>query len=444
MFFVSDIIEKKKRGIKLSKEEIEFLIKGYVAGEIPDYQIAAFLMAVYFQGMDEEETTYLTLAMASSGEMIDLSKIDGVKVDKHSSGGIADTTSLVLIPLVASAGVKAAKMSGRGLGHTGGTIDKLESIPGFKTELSLEEFIENVNKIGAAITGQSKHLVPADKKLYALRDVTSTVDSIPLIASSIMSKKIAGGADKIVLDVKFGRGAFMKTYEEAKELAELMVKIGNLAGRETVAFVTDMEQPLGLAIGNSIEVIEAIETLKGNGHEDLINLCFELGSEMLLLSGLYKEKEEAIKVLKDNITSGKALQKFREIIKAQGGDEKVVEDYSLLPGAKYTLEVYPEEDGYVREIDALRLGLTAMKLGAGRQKKEDVIDLGVGIWIFKKVGDFSEKEKPLAKILANDKDKLNWAVKEVEESFILSKEKVPKRKVVWAKITGSEIIEYKS
>lgn len=444
MFFVPDIIEKKKRGMKLSKEEIEFLIKGYVDGEIPDYQIAAFLMAVYFQGMDEEETTYLTLAMASSGEMVDLSKIDGVKVDKHSSGGIADTTSLVLIPLVASAGVKAAKMSGRGLGHTGGTIDKLESIPGFKTELSLEEFIGNVNKIGAAITGQSKHLVPADKKLYALRDVTSTVDSIPLIASSIMSKKIAGGADKIVLDVKFGRGAFMKTYEEAKELAELMVKIGNLAGRETVAFVTDMEQPLGLAIGNSIEVIEAIETLKGNGHEDLINLCFELGSEMLLLSGLYKEKEEAVRVLKDNITSGKALQKFREIIKAQGGDEKVVEDYSLLPGAKYTLEVYPEEDGYVREIDALRLGLTAMKLGAGRQKKEDVIDLGVGIWIFKKVGDFSEKEKPLAKILANDKNKLNWAVKEVEESFILSKEKVPKRKVVWAKITGSEIIEYKN
>jgi len=444
MFFVPDIIEKKKRGMKLSKEEIEFLIKGYVDGEIPDYQIAAFLMAVYFRGMDEEETTYLTLAMASSGEMVDLSKIDGVKVDKHSSGGIADTTSLVLIPLVASAGVKAAKMSGRGLGHTGGTIDKLESIPGFKTELSLEEFIGNVNKIGAAITGQSKHLVPADKKLYALRDVTSTVDSIPLIASSIMSKKIAGGADKIVLDVKFGRGAFMKTYEEAKELAELMVKIGNLAGRETVAFVTDMEQPLGLAIGNSIEVIEAIETLKGNGHEDLINLCFELGSEMLLLSGLHKEKEEAVRVLKDNITSGKALQKFREIIKAQGGDEKVVEDYSLLPGAKYTLEVYPEEDGYVREIDALRLGLTAMKLGAGRQKKEDVIDLGVGIWIFKKVGDFAEKEKPLAKILANDKDKLNWAIKEVEESFILSKEKVPKRKVVWTKITGSEIIEYKS
>ncbi|MGB9840494.1 pyrimidine-nucleoside phosphorylase [Thermovenabulum sp.] len=444
MIFVPEIIEKKKRGKKLSREEIEFLIKGYVEGEIPDYQIAAFLMAVYFRGMDEEETTYLTLAMASSGEMVDLSKIDGIKVDKHSSGGIADTTTLVLIPLVASCGVKAAKMSGRGLGHTGGTIDKLESIPGFKVELSQDEFVENVNRIGAAITGQSKNLVPADKKLYALRDVTATVDSIPLIASSIMSKKIAGGADKIVLDVKFGRGAFMKTYEEAKALAELMVKIGNLAGRETVAFVTDMDQPLGLAIGNSIEVIEAIETLKGNGHEDLVRLCLELGSEMLLLSGQYKEKEEAENALKENMKNGRALTKLKEIIGAQGGDERVIEDYSLLPKAKYTLEVYPGKEGYIKEIDALRLGLTAMKLGAGRQKKEDNIDLGVGIWIYKKVGDFAEKDKPLARILANDREKLNWAVKEVEESFLLTGEYVPKRNVIWAKITGKEVIEYKS
>ncbi|WP_296970980.1 pyrimidine-nucleoside phosphorylase [Tepidanaerobacter sp. EBM-38] len=442
MFFVPDIIEKKKRGLKLSKDEIQFIIDGYVGGSIPDYQISALLMAIYFKGMDEEETTDLTMAMAHSGEIVDLSSIDGIKVDKHSTGGIADTTTLVLLPLASSVGVKVAKMSGRGLGHTGGTVDKLESIPGFCCELDTKTFIDSVNTVGAAITGQSKNLVPADKILYALRDVTATVDSIPLIASSIMSKKIAGGADKIILDVKFGNGAFMKTFEDAQELGQLMVKIGELAGRETVAYITDMEQPLGLAIGNAIEVVEAIEVLKGKGHEDLLELCLEFASEMMLLAKIESDKIKAVQKLKDSIETGKALAKFKEIIGNQGGDSRVIQDYSLLPKAKYESEVAAAEDGYVKKIDAVRLGLTAMKLGAGRQKKDDIIDPAVGIWVYKKVGDKVKKGEVFAKILANDETKLSWAVDETRKAFEFTLDPIEKRKVIWAKITKDEVLKF--
>lgn len=442
MLFMPDIIEKKKRGHKLSQEEIQFVVSGYVKGDIPDYQVSALLMAVYFRGMDEEETTHLTMAMAGSGEMVDLSGIDGIKVDKHSSGGIADTTTLVLIPLVASAGVRVAKMSGRGLGHTGGTIDKLESIPGFRTELSAEEFTRIVNRVGAAITGQSRNLVPADKKLYALRDVTATVDSIPLIASSIMSKKIAGGADKIVLDVKYGSGAFMKEYEGALELGKLMVKIGNLAGRETVAYITDMDQPLGTAVGNAIEVIEAAETLKGRGHRDLVCLCLELGSEMMCLAGVEKDRQRAKKILEDNIKNGKAMEKFRQIVLNQGGDPAALDDYSLLPGARFRQEVAADKTGYVKRIDAMRIGLAAMKLGAGRQKKDDVIDPGVGVWIYAKVGDRVEKGEPFARVLADDQERLKWAVDEVAQAYEFSEPEVEKRKVIRARITRDGIQEF--
>ncbi|HHY43107.1 MAG TPA: pyrimidine-nucleoside phosphorylase [Thermoanaerobacterales bacterium] len=441
MFFVPEIIEKKKRGLKLSKEEIEFIVNGYVAGKIPDYQVSALLMAIYFKGMDEEETTNLTMAMAYSGEIVDFSSIEGIKVDKHSTGGIADTTTLVLLPLAASVGVKVAKMSGRGLGHTGGTIDKLESIPGFRCELGDKEFIDAVNTIGAAITGQSKNLVPADKMLYALRDVTATVDSIPLIASSIMSKKIAGGADKIILDVKFGNGAFMKNYEDALKLGTLMVKIGQLAGRETVAYITDMDQPLGLAIGNTIEVIEAAETLKGRGHKDLLSLCLEFASEMMILAQVEKDKNKAVERLEASIDSGKALDKLKEIIASQGGNPEVLEDYSLLPKAKYELEVKAPADGFVKQIDAVRLGLASMKIGAGRQKKEDIIDPAVGIWIYKKVGEEVTKGEPFAKILANDKEKLTWAADEARAAFEFSREPKEKRKVIWAKITKNGVSE---
>lgn len=441
MFFVPDIIEKKKHGLKLSKDEIQFIIDGYVGGSIPDYQISALLMAIYFRGMDEEETTNLTMSMAHSGEIMDLASIDGIKVDKHSTGGIADTTTLVLLPLASSVGVKVAKMSGRGLGHTGGTVDKLESIPGFLCELSGKAFINAANTVGAAITGQSKNLVPADKMLYALRDVTATVDSMPLIASSIMSKKIAGGADKIILDVKFGSGAFIKTYEDALKLGRLMVKIGELAGRETVAYITDMDQPLGLAIGNTIEVIEAAEVLKGKGHEDLLVLCLELASEMMLLAEVENDKAKAVEKLEAAIKTGKALEKFKEIIANQGGNPKVLDDYSLLPKARHELEVTAPKDGCVSKIDAVRIGLAAMKIGAGRQKKDDIIDPAVGVWIYKKVGERVKKGEPFARILANDAERLYWAADETAGAFEFICEQTERRKVIWAKITKSGVYE---
>jgi pyrimidine-nucleoside phosphorylase len=384
---VYDIILKKRNGGELSAEEIGFLIKGYTAGTIPDYQLAAFAMAVYFQGMTERETLDLTLAMAQSGETVSLGKIPGLKVDKHSTGGVGDTTTLVLAPLVAAAGVPVAKMTGRSLGHTGGTLDKLEAIPGFKTGLSIAEMIKAVQHNGIAVAGQTANLVPADKKLYALRDVTATVDSLPLIAASIMSKKLAAGADAIVLDVKTGDGAFMKDLEDSFALAEAMVKIGTGAGRETVAVITNMDQPLGCAVGNSLEVQEAILTLQGKGPADLEELCLYLGGWMLRLAGKAAGLQEGRDKLKELIESGAALEKFRELILAQHGDAAVIDDPALLPRAASTLPVPAETGGYVHRLGAEAIGRAALALGAGRENKEDPVDFAVGVILFKKRGD---------------------------------------------------------
>ncbi|HSJ38482.1 MAG TPA: pyrimidine-nucleoside phosphorylase [Planococcus sp. (in: firmicutes)] len=399
-----DLIEKKRDGFELSTEEIQYIVTDYTAGDIDDYQMSAFLMAVYFQNMTDRERADLTLAMAASGDQIDLSAIDGIKVDKHSTGGVGDTTTLVLGPLVAACGVPVAKMSGRGLGHTGGTIDKLEAIEGFHVELSTEDFIKQVNDIGVAVIGQSGNLTPADKKLYALRDVTATVNSIPLIASSIMSKKIAAGADAIVLDVKTGEGAFMKTAEDAEELAHAMVGIGNATGRKTMAIISDMSQPLGFAIGNALEVKEAIETLQGNGPEDLTELCLVLGSQMVVVGGKADDLDEARKMLEEVINNGKALEVFRQFIKAQGGNPAVVDDVSLLPQAKYVKEVPSQQEGYISFMEADEIGTAAMVLGAGRATKDSEIDLAVGIVLHKKVGDFVKKGEALATIHSNTED----------------------------------------
>ncbi len=384
---VYDLILKKREGYALDSSEIDFLIDGYIKGEIPDYQIAALLMAIYFSGMNEEETLNLTRAMISSGDTIDLSLIPGKKVDKHSTGGVGDTTTIVLAPLVAAAGVPVAKLSGRGLGHTGGTLDKLESIPGFKTEMSLEGLVEAVSKIGVAVAGQTANLVPADKLLYALRDVTATVDSMPLIASSIMSKKLSTGADALVLDVKTGDGAFLKDKNAAFDLARMMVSIGNGSGCKTVAFITNMEQPLGFAVGNALEVKEAIATLRGEGPPDLEELCLSLGSQMLVLSGKCSDPDEGMEILKNAINSGSALQKFRDFIRNQLGNDAVLEDISLLPGAASQVAVKAVNNGYVNKLEAELVGLAAMTLGAGRERKDSVIDPAVGIVIEKKIGD---------------------------------------------------------
>jgi len=426
-----DLIMKKRDGGVLTKEEIDFIISSYTKDYLPDYQMSALAMAIYFRGMTPEETAHLTMAMAYSGDVMDLSAIKGIKVDKHSTGGVADTTTLVLAPMVAACGAPVAKMSGRGLGHTGGTIDKLESIPGMRIELSEEEFIDNVNKYGIAIIGQTKNLTPADKKLYALRDVTATVDSIPLIASSVMSKKIAAGADAIVLDVKVGRGAFMKDLESAKALAKLMVDIGNSVGRKTVAHVTNMDYPLGLAIGNALEIIEAVQVLKGHGSKDLLEVCMLLGSDMLQIAGVAKDDTEARAKLKEALDSGKALQKFKEFIKAQGGDERVVDDFSLLPQAKYVRPWIADRDVYIKDMMALDLGLVAMKLGAGREKKEDKIDLAVGIMLGGKVGDIVRKGEPIATIYANDEGKAEWALNEIKKYILLSDEPVERPTLIF-------------
>ncbi|MDE4542591.1 pyrimidine-nucleoside phosphorylase [Thermoanaerobacterium sp. R66] len=426
-----DLIMKKRDGGTFTKDEIDFIISSYTKDYIPDYQMSALLMAIYFNGMTNEETANMTMAMAHSGDVLDLSEIKGIKVDKHSTGGVADTTTLVLAPLVAACGAPVAKMSGRGLGHTGGTIDKLESIPGMRVELSEQEFIDNVNKYGIAVVGQSSNLTPADKKLYALRDVTATVDSIPLIASSIMSKKIASGADGIVLDVKVGRGAFMKDIESAKKLANLMVEIGNSVGRKTVAHVTNMDEPLGLAIGNSLEVVEAIDVLKGNGSKDLIDVCMILGADMLTIAGVAKDTDEAKKMMEEALTSGKALEKFKEFIKAQGGDERIVDDLSLLPQAKYVESWIADEDLYIKDLYALDLGLIAMRLGAGRSTKEDTIDLSVGIMLGGKIGDFIKKGQPIATVYANDKNKLDWAMNEIKKYILVSGQYVERPQLIY-------------
>lgn len=381
------IIEKKKKGQELTRDEIKYWIDGYVNGTILDYQVSALLMAICLNGMTKEETFDLTESMLHSGATMDLSKIDGVKCDKHSTGGVGDKTSLVLCPMVASLGIKVAKMSGRGLGFTGGTLDKLESIPGMKIEVSTKQFFDDVNKNGIAIIGQSKEIVPADKKLYALRDVTATVDSMPLIASSIMSKKLASGCDCILLDVKYGSGAFMPTKEKAEELAKLMVEIGVHFGRDVRAEITSMDQPLGLAIGNALEVKEAVNTLHGKGPKDFTELCYSSGATMLLQAKIFDDREKAIEALKDSVSSGKAFKVFRSFIKAQGGDVSYIDDTSKFPEAMYVIPVRSIKSGYVKSIDTMQIGLASMRLGAGRETKEDVIDPSAGILLNKKLGD---------------------------------------------------------
>lgn len=408
-----DIIAKKRDGGELSKEEIEHFINGYTDGDIPDYQVSSLLMSIFFNDMTQEERANLTMAMVKSGDEIDLSAIEGVKVDKHSTGGVGDTTTLVLAPLVAALDVPVAKMSGRGLGHTGGTIDKLEAVEGFHVEITEQEFTDIVNRDKVAVIGQSGNLTPADKKLYALRDVTATVNSIPLIASSIMSKKIAAGADAIVLDVKTGDGAFMKNEEDAVELARAMVSIGNNVGRNTMAIISSMSEPLGYAIGNALEVKEAIDTLKGEGPEDLTALCLELGAQMAVLGGAAASLGEAKDKLRAVIDNGEALEKFRVFLKNQGGDASVVDDVSKLPQAKFQFEVKAEESGFVEEIAAEELGIASAMLGAGRQTKEDEIDLAVGLVLKKKVGDRVEQGDTLAVIHSNSED-----IREVEQKII--------------------------
>lgn len=399
-----DLIEKKRNGLAHSKEEIEFIIDGYTNDTIPDYQISAWAMAIFFKDMTQEERAFLTNAMVQSGDTIDLSEISGVKVDKHSTGGVGDTTTLVLAPLVASVGVPVAKMSGRGLGHTGGTIDKLEAIPGFSVEISNQQFIDLVNKNKAAVIGQTANLTPADKKLYGLRDVTATVNSIPLIASSIMSKKIASGADAIVLDVKTGAGAFMKELSESKELARAMVEIGNNLGRQTSAVISDMSQPLGYMIGNALEVKEAIDTLKGQGPDDLTELCMTLGSHMLVLAKKTDTLAEAKEMLQEAISSGKAFEQFKVFVESQNGDSSVIDNPKKLPTAKYKVDILSEYDGFVSEIEADEIGTAAMLLGAGRATKTSEIDLAVGIELRKKIGDKVKVGEPIATIYANQED----------------------------------------
>jgi pyrimidine-nucleoside phosphorylase len=429
-----DLIAKKRDGHALTKEEIEFIIHGYTNGDIPDYQMSAFAMAVFFRGMTEEETAALTMAMVHSGDVIDLSKIEGIKVDKHSTGGVGDTTTLVLGPLVASVGVPVAKMSGRGLGHTGGTIDKLESVPGFHVEIDNDQFIELVNKNKIAIIGQTGNLTPADKKLYALRDVTATVNSIPLIASSIMSKKIAAGADAIVLDVKTGAGAFMKDLEGAKQLATAMVEIGKRVGRKTMAVISDMSQPLGYAVGNALEVKEAIDTLKGKGPEDLQELCLTLGSYMVYLAEKASSLEEARELLENSIQEGKALETFKVFLEAQGGDASVVDDPSKLPQAKYQWELEAPEDGYVAEIVADEVGTAAMLLGAGRATKESTIDLSVGLVLRKKVGDAVKKGESLVTIYSNTEN-IEEVKQKLAKSIRISQTPVAKPTLIYETIS---------
>ena len=411
-----DLILKKRQGKPLTKDEIQWMIREYTDGRIPDYQMSALLMAICFQGLDKEETYELTMAMARSGEMLDLSQIQGIKVDKHSTGGVGDKTSLVLTPIVASLGIPVAKMSGRGLGHTGGTIDKLESIPGFSTQLEDDAFEEQVNSIGISIMGQTKDLAPADKLLYALRDVTATVDQISLIASSIMSKKLAAGADAILLDVKTGSGAFMKEESDAIQLAKEMVEIGKSAGRKMTAVITNMDEPLGTAVGNILEVKEAIDTLKGNGPDDFVELIETLASHMLILGGAAKDFDEGLMKVRESIQSGKALDKFKQFVAAQGGDTKYIDHPELFEQADVIEEIRSEQDGFVGSIDAQEMGICSLILGGGRETKESVIDPTVGLVFSKKVADPVKKGDVLATIYGNDEEKVKQAVLHFKEN----------------------------
>jgi pyrimidine-nucleoside phosphorylase len=431
---IVDLICKKRDGLEHTVEELSFLVKGITDGSIPDYQLSAWCMAVYFQGMSPREAKELALQMASSGDQMDLSPISGVKIDKHSTGGVGDKTSLVVAPLVAAAGIPVCKMSGRGLGHTGGTIDKLESIPGFMTELPISRLFQQVSKVGIGVVGQTGNLVPADKQLYALRDVTGTVESIPLIASSIMSKKLAGGADGFVLDVKVGNGAFLKTLDEAKELAELMVAIGKSAGRGTVAVLSSMEQPLGRAIGNSLEVKEAIATLCGEGPRDLEELSLVLGSQMLLLAGAAEDEEIAKEKLKAIISSGKGLRCFERWIEAQGGNPAITEEPELLPLAPVIYKVKSNFQGYVAGWDAEALGLAAMRIGAGRERKGQPIDHGVGLVIHKKIGERVEFGEEIAEVYARSEEAAVYAGKEVLSVIKISDLPPKQSPLIWGYI----------
>ena len=425
-----DIIHKKRNGGELSEEEIRFFIEGYTDESIPDYQAAALCMAVYFRGMTPKETSILTLAMAESGDQIDLGGIEGFTVDKHSTGGVGDKTSLIVVPIVASCGGKVAKMSGRGLGHTGGTVDKLESIPGFRTELNPDEFIKQVNGIGLCIVGQTGELAPADKKLYALRDVTATVESIPLIASSIMSKKLAAGSKGIVLDVKTGSGAFMKTVEESENLAKEMVAIGKSAGRSVTAVITNMDIPLGDSVGNSLEVIEAIKTLKGEGESDLTEVCLTLAAQMLsMVTG--EDEMTCYSMAKGAIDNGSAINKLREMISVQGGNANVVDDYSLFKQPKYTAEIFSECDGYIEHTDAEKIGIASVILGAGREKKGDPIDPSAGIVLKKKTGDYVKKGEPLAVFYTDDEGKIEGAKQEFLNAFTFGNERTRPQKLIY-------------
>ncbi|MED4083081.1 pyrimidine-nucleoside phosphorylase [Halalkalibacterium halodurans] len=428
-----DLIEKKRDGLALTKEEIDFIISGYTNGDIPDYQMSAFAMAIFFQDMTADERAYLTMAMAESGDQIDLSGIEGVKVDKHSTGGVGDKTTIALAPLVASVGVPVAKMSGRGLGHTGGTIDKLESIAGFNVEIPTERFLELVNKNKLAVVGQTANLTPADKKLYGLRDVTATVNSIPLIASSIMSKKIASGANAIVLDVKTGSGAFMKELEQSKELAEAMVEIGNNLGRQTMAVISDMNQPLGWAVGNALEVKEAIDMLRGEGPDDLRELCLTLGSHMVFLAKQATSVADARQKLEEAISSGKALDTLKTFISAQNGDPSVVDNPQLLPTAQFQIEVKAEENGHVASIVADRIGTAAMVLGAGRATKVSDIDLSVGIVLKKKMGESVQAGETLAILHANKED-VQEVIDRVIKAYHISPDPVAKPTLIYEEI----------
>ncbi len=425
-----DIIEKKRDGGRLSKEEIDFFVKGYTDGSIPDYQASALAMAILFNDMDKDETASLTEAMMHSGDTIDLSSIKGVKVDKHSTGGVGDKTSLVLGPLVASCGAKLAKMSGRGLGHTGGTLDKMESVPGTSVSLSEESFIRQVNSIGIAIIGQTAEIDPADKKLYALRDVTGTVESIPLIASSIMSKKLASGADTILLDVKFGSGAFMKTLDRARLLAKTMVEIGGALHRDTRAILTDMDEPLGMAVGNNLEVKEAIATLQGKGPKDLVELVTTAGAIMLEQAKIVSSQQEGRKRIETAIEDGSGFAKLVELFKAQGGDVSYLYDPSKFPLAKNVIPVYAKEGGYVSKIDSLSIGVTSMKLGGGRATMEDVIDMSAGILLNKKIGESVEEGELLASLYTNKED-ASFAYEDVLSAFLIQKEQPAPRPIVF-------------
>jgi pyrimidine-nucleoside phosphorylase len=429
-----DIICKKKDKGKLTEEEIEFLISGYTSNKIPDYQMSAFLMAIFLNGMGYRETYDLTLSMMRSGEVLDLSSIPGIKVDKHSTGGVGDKVSLVLAPLVAACGVKVPMISGRGLGHTGGTLDKLESIPGFKTNLTLNKFKRNLSKIGVCIMGQTEKIAPADKKIYALRDVTGTIDSLPLIVSSILSKKLASGVDAVVFDVKCGNGAFMQTEEKAKKLAKALVQVGKKMKKKMVALITDMNEPLGEAVGNSLEVIESIEALKGRGPEDLMEVTLALGSQMLILSKKAKSLKEAEKKLLEAIRSKAGLKKFEQMIGLQGGNPDVIHNYDLMPRAKFKIEVESDREGYVKSIQTKEIGLACCRLGAGRNKVDDEIDPAVGFLMKKKKGDYVKKKEPIAFVFADEIAEGRIAGKEIKNSYKISKKKIRKSKKILNKL----------